>query len=68
MKPFQIAGSMVLVSGVVLLGFFWYASQAPLDHLSNALTGRFTKEMWYCMAGIAAMVGGGWLTVVGQRG
>ncbi len=69
MKPFQIAGTMVLVVGVVLLGFAWHASQAPLDQLSNALTGHFTNEtMWYCMAGVVAVVGGGWLALVGRRG
>ena len=69
MKPFQIAGAVVLVVGVVLLGFAWHASQAPLDQLSNALTGRFTNEtMWYCMAGLAAVVGGGWFALSGRRG
>jgi hypothetical protein len=69
MKPFQFAGGMVLVAGVVLLGFAWHASQAPLDQLSNALTGRFTNgTMWYCMAGVAAVGGGGWLALVGRRG
>ena len=69
MKPIQIAGAMVLAVGVVLLGFAWHASQAPLDQLSNALTGRFTNEtMWYGMAGIAAMVGGGGLALAGRRG
>ena len=69
MKPFQIAGAMVLVVGVVLLAFAWHASQAPLDQLSNALTGHFTNEtMWYCIAGVAAVVGGGCLVLVGRRG
>jgi hypothetical protein len=69
MKPFQIAGAMVLVVGVVLLGFAWHASQAPLDQLSNALTGRFTNEtMGYCIVGVAAVVGGGWLALAGRRG
>jgi len=52
MQPFRIAGAVVLVLGVVLLGFAWHASQAPLDQVANALTGRFTNEtMWYCMVG-----------------
>lgn len=69
MKPSRIAGAMVLAVGVVLLGFAWHASQAPLDQLSNALTGRFTNEtMWYCLVGVAAVVGGGWLALTGQRG
>ena len=69
MKPLRIVGVIVLAIGVVLLGFAWHASQAPLDQLSNALTGRFTNEtVEYCLAGVAAVVGGGWLALAGRRG
>jgi hypothetical protein len=44
MKPIQILGVVVLVVGVILLGFAYHASNAPLDQLSNTLTGRFTHE------------------------
>ena len=44
MKPIQILGIVVLVVGVILLGFAYHASNAPLDQLSNKLTGRFTAE------------------------
>jgi hypothetical protein len=48
----------------------WYkASNAPVDQLSNALTGRFTdRTMWYLIAGIAAAVGGAALVAFGRRG
>ena len=42
MKPIQILGVVVFVVGVILLGFAYHASNAPLDQLSNTLTGRFT--------------------------
>jgi hypothetical protein len=42
MKPIQIVSVVVLVVGVILLSFAYHASNAPLDQLSNTLTGRFT--------------------------
>jgi drug/metabolite transporter (DMT)-like permease len=59
MKPIQILGIVVLVVGVILLGFAYHASNAPLDQLSNKLTGRFTAEtMRYLIIGAAAAIGG----------
>jgi hypothetical protein len=44
---------------VILLDFAYHASNAPLDQLSNKLTGRFTAEtMRYLIIGAAAAIGG----------
>jgi drug/metabolite transporter (DMT)-like permease len=68
MKPIQILGIVVLVVGVILLGFAYHASNAPLDQLSNKLTGRFTDEtMKYLVLGAAAATGGVLLFLFGKR-
>jgi Protein of unknown function (DUF3185) len=51
---------------VILLGFAYHASNAPLNQLSNTLTGRFTHEtMRYLVLG--AEVGGVLLFLFGKR-
>ena len=63
-RPFGIA---VLVLGAVLLGFAYHFSEAPMDQLSNTLTGHYTDTtMWYLAAGFAAIVSGGLLTVLAK--
>jgi len=60
-------GIAALIVGVVLLGFAYHFSQAPLDQLSNTMTGRYTDNtMWYVIAGVVAVVSGGVLTVFGK--
>ena len=39
MHKHQIFGIAVLAFGAVLLGFAYHASNAPIDQLSNTLTG-----------------------------
>jgi Protein of unknown function (DUF3185) len=68
MKPIQILGVVVFAVGAVLLGFAYHASNAPLDQLSNTLTGRFTNQtMWYFILGAAAAIGGTLLALFGKR-
>ncbi len=68
MQPMRILGVVVFAVGVVLLGFGYHASNAPLDQLSNTLTGRFTdRTMWYFVFGIAAALGGALLALFGKR-
>jgi LPXTG-motif cell wall-anchored protein len=56
------------VIGLVLLGLAYHASNAPMDQVSNAITGRFTDQtMWYLILGIAAAVGGVLLVAFGRR-
>jgi len=55
----SIIGLAVLAIGFVLLFFAWRASQAPMDQLSEALTGRFTDNtMWYLIGGVVGVVVG----------
>jgi Protein of unknown function (DUF3185) len=59
MSMTQILGAVALVIGLVLLGFAYQASNAPMEQVSDALTGRYTNQtMWYLILGIAAAVGG----------
>lgn len=60
MTQSTIVGAVVLAVGVALLFFAWRASNAPVEQVSEALTGRFTNNtMWYLVGGIIAVVGGG---------
>ena len=68
MKPNQMTGIVVFAVGIVLLYFAYNASNAPVDQITNAVTGRFTSQtMWYLFGGIAATLGGGLLFLVGRR-
>ena len=49
----------MLALGGVLLFFAWRASNAPVEQLSEALTGRYTDNtMWYMIGGVVAVVAG----------
>ncbi len=66
---YRIVGIVLVVVGIVLLGFAYNAAQAPLDQISSTLTGRFTSQtMLYGIVGIAAALGGVLLLVSGRRG
>jgi drug/metabolite transporter (DMT)-like permease len=68
MKPIQMLGVVVCAVGLVLLGFAYHASNAPLDQLSNTFTGRFTNQtMWYFVLGAGAALGGALLALFGKR-
>lgn len=68
MNMSRIAGIVALAIGVVLLIFAQQATQAPLEELSNTLTGRYTDQtMWYLVAGVAAAAGGVALLIFGRR-
>ena len=68
MKMTRIIGIVVFAIGAVLLGFAYHATNAPLEKLSDTMTGRYSNEtMWYFGVGIAALVGGGLLAVFGSR-
>ena len=64
----RIAGVVLFAIGVLLLGFAYHSTSAPLEKLSNTITGRYSNEtMWYFAVGIAAAVGGGLLATFGSR-
>ena len=63
----RIIGVVVLAIGVALLAVAYQSTDAPLERLSNTITGRYSNQtMWYFALGIAAAVGGG-LLVFGSR-
>lgn len=65
----QIAGAAALVVGAVLLWFAYNASQAPVEEVTEAVTGRYSDQtIWYLVLGIIGVVGGGLLLLVGRRG
>jgi len=64
-RPLGIA---VLALGAVLLGFGYHFSEAPLDQLSNSLTGHYSDStMWYLIGGVVLAVTGAFLAVSGRR-
>lgn len=68
MQPARLVGVIVLVIGIILLGFGLNATDAPVDQISETLTGKYTDgTMWYLIAGGAAIVAGGLLALLGQR-
>ena len=59
MSANQVVGAVIFVVGAMLLVFGFNATEAPIDQISNALTGRYTdRTMWYLILGAAGVVGG----------
>jgi drug/metabolite transporter (DMT)-like permease len=64
----KIIGAVVFAVGVFLLVTAYNATQAPVEELSNTITGRYSDNTtWYFVAGVAAIVGGGLLALFGAR-
>ena len=61
-----MVGIVALVVGVVLLGFAYQSSNAPLEQIISTFTGRYTDQtMWYLIGGIVLALAGGIL--IGRR-
>lgn len=68
MAATRILGLVVLAVGIVLLVFGINATQAPLERLSDAVTGRYSQQtMWYLIGGVIAIVAGGLFALFGRR-
>ena len=64
----QIIGILLVAVGLFLLVFGFNASQAPLDQVSEAFTGKFRDStMLYLLGGVVAVVAGGALAMLGRR-
>jgi len=64
----RAVGLVLAVVGAILLVVGFQSSNAPVDQVSNALTGRFTDQtMMYLLGGAAALVGGLVLSFAGGR-
>jgi hypothetical protein len=59
MSRSSVVGFVLLAVGGVLLFIALRASMAPVEQLSEALTGRYTGDtVWFLLAGVAGVVGG----------
>lgn len=68
MSGSRIVGVVVAIAGIALLVVGLNSSQAPVDQVTETLTGRFTHAtMVYLIGGIVAIVGGGLLAFSGRR-
>jgi len=66
MSQSSIIGLVVLAVGILLLFFGLRASNAPIEQVSEALTGRYTDNtMWYLVGGVIGVVAGGALLLRG---
>lgn len=64
----RILGLVLVALGIAMLVVGHNATQAPLEQLSETLTGRYSHEtQWYLFGGIAAVVAGGALALFGAR-
>ncbi len=64
----RMFGAVLLAVGVVLLWFGYHASRAPLERLSNTLTGHFSDQtMWYVILGGIGVIAGALLLAFGAR-
>jgi hypothetical protein len=58
----RILGAVLLAIGVVPLIFAYRATNAPLEQISDTLTGHYSSQtMWYFMFGVGGAVAGGLL-------
>jgi hypothetical protein len=63
----RIVGIALAVAGVVFLIIGLNATDAPVERLSETVTGKYTENtMWYIAGGLAAIVGGGFLALAGR--
>jgi drug/metabolite transporter (DMT)-like permease len=68
MQMSRIIGAAIFAIGIVLLIFAYRASNAPLEQISDTLTGRYSNQtMWYFIVGVAGAVAGGLLFALGSR-
>ncbi len=64
MEMNRILGVAVSMIGVVLLGFAYDAANAPLEEY----TSHYSNEtMWFYTIGIAAVIGGGLRSTLGNQ-
>jgi hypothetical protein len=64
----RLLGAVLLVVGVILLVFAYRASNAPVDQITNAVTGHFSDQtMWFVILGGVGVVAGGLMFAFGSR-
>ncbi len=67
--PFnKTVGYVAVALGTVFLVFAWRGSNAPIDQLADAVTGRFSQgTMAYLIAGVGLVIAGALLLLVRPR-
>ncbi len=64
MEMNRISGAVIFAIGVVLLGFAYNATHAPLEEY----TSHYSNEtMWFYTLGIAAVIQGGLRSTLGNK-
>ena len=65
----KIIGITLFGVGCLLLAAAYHATGAPLEQLSNSLTGRYTDQtVWFLIAGFAGIVSGALLMMPARSG
>ena len=68
MSGIRVLGIVLAVVGAVILGLGLNASHSLVDQASQTFIGRYTQStMAYIVIGVAALVGGGLMALVGRR-
>ena len=68
MSGIRVLGIVLAVVGAVLLVVGLNASHSLVDQASQTFIGRYTQgTMAYIIIGLAALVGGGLMALVGRR-
>ena len=68
MRMTRIGGVALFAVGAVLLVFAYRSSNAPLEQISETMTGRYSNQtMWYLVVGVAASICGGLIALFGDR-
>lgn len=64
----RILGLAAVALGLLLMKFAYDATQAPVEEITNKLTGNYSDQtMWYFAAGLVAIVAGILVTIFGAR-
>jgi drug/metabolite transporter (DMT)-like permease len=68
MSGIRVLGIVLAVIGAVILVFGLNASHSLVDQASQTFIGRYTQgTMAYIVVGLAALVGGALMALVGRR-
>lgn len=67
MTQSRLIGAVALAVGIALLFFAWRGTNAPVDQMTEAMTGRFSANtMWFMTAGLIGVLAGGALLMRGR--